>query len=103
MNRYLRVSSGHSHLYPGLRLQPVPMKKGALTLPDRDATYVTIDYADGNTVIAEFRSHSEQAGDLLLPAYTTARGTAVAARAWPVNIETAGKAVTWKLGKARPT
>lgn len=102
MNRYVRVRSGHSHLYPGLRLQPTPLKKGAISLPDRDAIYVSIDYSDGNTVIGEYRSLDERHGELLLPAYRTARGTAVAARIWPVKIEGDGKMATWKLGKARP-
>jgi len=103
MNRYVRVTSGHSHLYPGLRLQPAPLKKGAISLPDRNTTYVSIEYSDDNTVVAELRMLDHQHGELLLPAYRTARGTAVAARTWPVTIETAGKATAWKLGKARLT
>lgn len=96
MNRYFRAASGHSHLYPGQTLQPVPLPKTALRLPERGTTYLSLEFSDGITVIAEFRQRTDGNGMLIVPAHRTARGTDVAKKRWPVTLL---DGPVWKLGR----
>lgn len=85
----MRFVFPHSHAFPGGRV-----------VVDDDAAWgpeCLVEFGDGVTVIAEWRSVSD-AIHLSVPAYRTAKGTEIAARNWRLVQRKGG---VWRSERSR--
>lgn len=82
----LLLRCANTHLYRGARLQPTPSTDVRTDAPRG----LHIAFRDGVEVPAELLRNTVGELAIDVPAYTTAAGTAIPAKAWRIRVEGSG-------------
>ncbi|MET0203185.1 MAG: hypothetical protein ABW276_02640 [Casimicrobiaceae bacterium] len=91
-HRVWRLAAANTHLYPGARLTE---REVGAAMPERGDALV-VEFADQRAATGEVKSVSQGRVAILVDAYVTAHGTAIARKAWTLARDPAAPDA-WKV------